>query len=132
MKHGTPLADPGPSRDLGKEQFWQTTLTRFAQAGQTVHVFCRQRRLAEATFYTWRRRFARQAPAPAAPPTVAAAPPPAPAPGAAFVPIRLAAAPAGWIEIVLAGGAGRRLRLRGPVDRADLAAVLGVLEGPAC
>ena len=41
-----------------REQFWRTTLARFATAGRTVRDFCRRYRLAENAFYFWRREIA--------------------------------------------------------------------------
>ena len=98
-------------------------MRQFATSGQSVRAFCAGRGLSEPSFYTWRRTLvARDA---ASSPTGASTP--------AFLPLRLAegrtvaqSGDGGVMEIVLAGG--RRIRLRGPVDRAALAEVVAALE----
>jgi hypothetical protein len=110
-------------------------LARQQASGLSILRFCRRERLAVATFYNWKRRLAEGGDAGGgqARPTVG------------FAPVRVVPEPAesepitrmagGTIEIVL--GAGRRVRVAGPVDRGLLADVLAVVtaagerrEGP--
>jgi hypothetical protein len=49
----------GPQRDHGKEQFWRDALSRWRDSGLTIRAFCRRHRLAEPSFYAWRREFQR-------------------------------------------------------------------------
>jgi len=37
------------------EQFWRVTLAAWEKSGQSVRAFCARRRLAEASFFGWRR-----------------------------------------------------------------------------
>jgi hypothetical protein len=104
-------------RDLNKEASWRRRLRAQAQSGLSVRAWCRQHDTRLSAFYWWRAQLARRD---------AAAPP--------FVPVRVtpesaAGAPAGRIEIVLAGD--RRVQVVGPVDRQALADVLAVLTAPA-
>src|SRR3954454_9247746 len=58
----------GKPREPSKEQHWRQLLERWQDSGLSVRVFCRRHRLAEPTFYAWRRTLA-QLPSPALPPT---------------------------------------------------------------
>lgn len=123
MRSNTSFVGHGPQRDRSKEKFWRQILRRFDASGQTVRAYCADHRLSEPSFYAWRRTLAlREGPRPKV-----KRPRPAPPPSAAFLPVRLAQALTSRIDIGLAGG--HRIRLRGPVDRAALAAVVAVLEG---
>src|SRR3954469_20747225 len=55
----------GKPRNPRKEQHWRQLLERWQDSGLSVRVFCRRHRLAEPTFYAWRRTLA-QLPSPGA------------------------------------------------------------------
>ncbi len=42
-------------RDMAKERRWRDFVKRHASSGLSVREFCRRERLAEASFYAWRR-----------------------------------------------------------------------------
>src|SRR3954454_3118808 len=113
----------GKPRDPRKEQHWRQLLERWQDSGLSVRVFCRRHRLAEPTFYAWRRTLA-QLPSPDA----AAAEP------LTFVSLDIRhdtpSPPAPALELVL--GNGRLLRIPQGFDPAALRALLAVLEGPSC
>src|SRR5262249_55246299 len=48
----------GKPGDPSKEQHWRQLLERWQDSGLSVRVFCRRHRLAEPTFYAWRRTLA--------------------------------------------------------------------------
>lgn len=121
-------------RDAAKASRWRQRIRAQADSGTSVAAWCRRHRVKQASFYWWRRALSRRdAKRPAragaarrrASPSVCAKTDPPPS----FVPVRVigehGSAAAGRIEIVLPGG--RRVRLRGPVDRQALADVLAVL-----
>ena len=116
MNYSTSHPGHGPRREGSREQFWRDTVRQFAASGQSVRAFCSSRRLAEHSFYAWRRRLAT---CEAAAPKAASAP--------SFLPVRLTEAMGGVMEIVLVGG--RCIRLHGPVDGSALMAVVAALEG---
>lgn len=101
------------------EQDWRQLVQEQAASGLSMAAWCQRRGLVASTFHWWRGELARRD---------------ARRSEAAFVPVQVQPdAPAeepGCIEIILAGG--RRVRMRGPVDRQQLAEVLAALEGPAC
>jgi transposase-like protein len=110
-------------RDPTKEKFWRRRVFGQAKSGLSIRAWCREHDLREPAFYWWRARLARTGrgrKARSRKPT--------------FVPVHVSAQETtsvdGPIEIVLA--AGRRIRVRGPVDRQMLADVLAVLEAPPC
>jgi hypothetical protein len=104
-------------RVSSKEAKWRRVVEGQPGSGLSIRAYCAQRGLREQGFYWWRRELARRD-----------ADPPA-----AFVPVTVMAeassTPAGRVEIVLPGG--RRIRVRGPVDRRMLADVLAVLTARA-
>jgi hypothetical protein len=106
-------------RDFKKERFWRRMVQGQVRSGLSVRAWCLKHHLNGAGFYGWRKELARRD---------------AEQPGTAFVPVQVtedgSTGAGGRIDIVLAGG--RRIRVRGPVDRRMLADVLAVLEGPAC
>ena len=110
----------GAPRDLKKESHWRKIVGRQARSGLTVRDWCCRHGVKEANLYWWRLELARRD----AESTC----------GEGFVPVRVTedepASVAGWIEITLA--CGRRIQVRGRVDRAMLADVVGVLEGRGC
>jgi len=109
----------GAVRDLKKERYWRKIVRGQAVSGLSVRAWCRTHGEKEAAFYWWRRELARRDAASSEP---------------TFVPVCVTGdAPTdtdGGIEILLAGG--RRVRVRGRVDRQMLSDVLTVLEGRAC
>ena len=132
---------------------WQGLVAAWQRSGLTQTEFCRRHGVKHVTFCWWKRQLSeRDGRLKSARPSAAAArradnsvPP-------IFAPVRIRIdEPAGrdepvafnepnaydnpsiaegWIEIVLGGG--RRIGLRGRVDRQALADVLAVLEAPAC
>jgi transposase-like protein len=113
----------GKPRDPRKEQHWRQLLERWQDSGLSVRVFCRRHRLAEPTFYAWRRTLAqRQAPNPAADEPLT------------FVPLTIRhdtpSPPAPALELVL--GDSRLLRIPQGFDPAALRALLAALEGHSC
>ncbi len=102
------------------EADWRNTLARWEASGLPVQTYCRRHRLSQARFYYWRKELAQRPEEQAEPAHRAMA-------AAAFVPVRLAEATAGRMEIVLPSG--HRIRLRGPVDGMALAQIVATLEG---
>ena len=108
----------GKPRDPRKEHQWRCRVQQWQDSGLSVRAFCDRYGLAEPTFYAWRRALRRRAEA-----------------AGTFIPVRVAAeeepAPAGAVEVVLAGG--RCLRVRPGFDPATLRHLLAVLEeAPPC
>ncbi len=114
-------------RDLKKEELWRRVVRRQARSGLSVRAWCRKHNLQQSAFYWWRRELARRD-VEAAETTSAHASTRSPSP--AFVPVRLtedgSAKSDPVIEIILTNG--RRIRLRGAVNRQALTDVLAVLE----
>ncbi len=119
MKHQPHRTGRGKRRNRVREQYWRDLLKQFADSGQSVRGFCKSRSLSEASFYGWRRTLAERDAAADPDECLPSAPP-------AFLPVHIAGQATGQMEIVLGGG--RRIRLRGPVDRAALAEVVTALE----
>lgn len=115
-----------------RESFWRRMICRQAESGLSIRSWCRSNRLAEPTFYWWRKELSRRD----------AARGDHEAEQTKFIPLRVmedeSSTPNGAIEIVLADQ--RRIRVLGRVDRQLLADVLCVLtsassvepEGEAC
>ena len=114
----------GIPRDPRKEQHWRRLLERWQRSGLSVRAFCRRHRLAEPTFYTWRRtlgegdRTTNGSQGPGA---------------VTFLPVHVKndhtdQPPS--LELVLGGG--RQVRIPPGFDPATLRALLAVLEGPSC
>lgn len=116
----------GIQRDPKREAFWRRLVRGQAGSGLTIRAWCGLHEVSEPAFYGWRRELARRD-----------------ARSTSFLPVRVVAEPAptrterptevpaggGVVEIALSGG--RRIVLRGRVDRQALADVLAVLEGDA-
>jgi transposase len=113
------------ARNPSKEQFWRAHVTRWQASGLSVRDYCSRHRLAEPSFYAWRRTLAqRPGDVPAAVPSAAVT-----APVVTFVPLHVQPTTAdnsAALEVVL--GNGRRLRVPAGFDAATLRAVLDVLE----
>jgi hypothetical protein len=115
-------------RNHGKERFWRRVVGQWRRSGQTVRAFCGEQGLSEPSFYAWRRIIAERdqqsrcgrrrdgngqdnkQPV--------------------FVPVRVAAASSGPLEVVL--GQGRVVRVGSGFDAVTLRQLLAVLEGPPC
>lgn len=114
-------------RDLGKERYWKKVIREAARSGMSVRAFCRERKLTESQFYSWRRELKlreREKVDGSREEREAAA-------GAAFAlvsddPCQM---PAG-IEVVL--GDGRRVRISRGADEATLRTVLAAMEAARC
>jgi transposase len=97
-----------------RRELWRQRIAQQENSGQTVRVFCRERKLSEPSFYWWRRQLRCSTEQPirfalVATPTTATHPP------------RQAQAP---LELVLHSGE----RLQIPADAATLRLVLSVLQ----
>jgi hypothetical protein len=135
-------------RDPKLEQFWRTTLAKWTQSGLNIRDFCRKHRLAEPSFYSWRREIAARDGKPLAQPTTAHtksvvtrrtftpahAPRPSPRratkpmPQPSFVALRVV--PDSPLELVLRSG--HTLRIPPGYDANHLRAIVAVLETPPC
>jgi transposase-like protein len=89
--------------DLGKLGAWQARLRRFAESGLSIGRFCREEGVSAPSFYSWRKRLAKNRG------SVGSAS--GPAAGPSFVPVRLMAMAAPPIVIRLPNGV--RVRLPG-------------------
>ena len=121
---------------------WTRILQDWAQSGLKVAEFCRRRSIARPSFYAWKRALgqpARVHPMPDPSPARTASVPlltPAPPP---FLPVRITpstrphrpdSAHHTTLELALRGG--RHVILSTDLPVADLARLLGALEGMAC
>jgi len=50
----------GRKPDPAKEAFWRDAMRRWKRSGLGIREFCRRERLAEGSFYAWRRELARR------------------------------------------------------------------------
>ena len=114
----------GKPHNPHKEQHWRQLLERWQHSGLSVRAFCRRHRLAEPTFYAWRRTL-REGDCPANG---------SQGPGAVtFLPVHVQhdhtdQPPS--LELVLGGG--RQVRIPPGFDPTTLRALLSVLEGSSC
>src|SRR5262249_48152546 len=103
-------------REQERQQGWQEVIAQWGASGQSVAAFCRERKIAQGTFYAGRRRLGgKRRPA--------------------FLPVRVSAdadpgSGAAAIEIALASG--KVVRVRPGFDPATLGRVLAVAEGRPC
>jgi len=121
-------------RDPAKEQYWRRLLATWQRSGQSGRDFCAEHQLSESNFYAWKREIAqrdREKPtrAPAAT-RRSASPRSDTAALPAFLPVRIDAAAAPVLEVVLAHG--RVLRVHAGFDADVLRQLLAVLEEPSC
>jgi hypothetical protein len=123
-------------RSVRKESHWREVLARQAASGVSVRRFCASERIAEASFYAWRRELALRDRETQAAPEVGDARSrhtsrraegfaTTPNTGGEFIPLRLIEDP-GTLEVVHPGGC--RVRIGGQVDAATLHRVLEVLD----
>jgi hypothetical protein len=103
------------ARRSSPEPFWRDLIDRWKASGQSVTAFCAGRRVSQATFYSWRKRFDARG---------RSTTPPAPA----FAPVRVVPDPTA--EVVLLSG----LIVRVPVgtDPTAVARLVAALGGGAC
>jgi transposase-like protein len=99
----------GPDR----ERFWQEAVAGWKKSGQTIAAFCTARGLSQASFYAWRRKFARHDEV---------------APAATFVPLTVV--PDAVVEIVLPTGVV--VRVPATADAAAVAKLVAALGTAPC
>jgi len=108
------MAKHGRQRDRRREERWRGILRRQADSGVSIRQFCCDHRLAESSFYFWRRELGRRGREEGP---------------AAFVAVQVTpeamGAEAGRIEVMLPGA--WRVRVEGAVDRTVLADVLAAV-----
>jgi hypothetical protein len=130
----------GRKPDPAKEAFWRDAIRRWKRSGLTVRGFCRQERLAEGSFYAWRREIARRERTRASAPSLGdgrrSGTTRVPARGPLFLPIHVrggapeAALGDGTIEVRLSGGTVLRAGSAVPPER--LARLIEALEARPC
>ena len=99
----------GPSR----ERYWREAIVGWKKSGQTIAAYCRARGLGQASFYAWRRQFARRDRV---------------APAATFVPLTVV--PDAVVEVVLPKGVV--VRVPAAADAAAVAKLVAALGTPPC
>jgi hypothetical protein len=124
------MVQRGRQRDGDKERFWRDVVRRWQRSGQSIRAFCREQRLAEQAFHSWRRTLTQRDRQDK--PTVV---PPQPEPKPLFVPLRvIPSAPSvhrSALEVVAASG--RVIRVLPGFDAATLQHLLAALEEtPSC
>ena len=107
----------GNGRETVKARLWRRWIQEQRASGMTVRAFCRRHRLAEPSFYAWRRQLnLRHANA------------------AAFVPVHIVAdetqSSAGTLDVMLS--VGRSVRVAPGFDAPTLRRLLAVLEEKPC
>jgi hypothetical protein len=110
-------------RRSAREQHWRGIFSDWKASGLSISAFCRNRDVAEASFYYWRRELGargRRVGQDAAAPMSVTEP--------AFVPVRVVAAEP--IEVVVRSG--QVLRVGTAFDPAHLRAVVAALEAVPC
>lgn len=111
--------------DIEKREQWRKLVSEAAHGGTSIREFCRQRRVTEAQFYTWRARLNGKRHGIARRRAIATAK------GATFALVSDAPGELdAGIELVLADG--RRLRIRRGVDEATLRTVLAAVGAAPC
>jgi hypothetical protein len=121
------MSQRGRERDAGKERLWREAIRRWQHSGQTIREFCRQEKLKEGSFHSWRRTIARRDR------SVASATPRQHKP--TFVPLRVTPTPtaAAAVPLELVLDSGRVVRVSPGFDAATLQALLAILEEePSC
>jgi hypothetical protein len=107
-------------RRADREQYWRDTIAAWKASGQSISAFCAGRGVAQATFFTWRRRLASRDPAPCPAAPAAAIP--------SFAAVRVIPDPT--IELVLPGGLV--VRVPAGADPAAVARLVAALGGAPC
>jgi len=115
-------------------RYWRELIREWRRSGQTQRAFCQARGVNHGTFAWWKREIGGREHASTSAPSCAIGTPASPAGGraglATFAPVCIRTDDGheghAAVEIILADR--RRILLRGPVDRAQLADVLSVLE----
>jgi transposase-like protein len=97
------------------EPYWRELIERWKTSGQAIAAFCTDHGVSQATFYSWRKRFAARAPCQT---------PPAPT----FAPVRVVPDPAA--EVALPNGL--IVRVPATTDPAAVARLVAALGGAAC
>ena len=124
MDEGRRAGARGATREGRREQ-WRKLIAEAARSGISVREFCRQRRVTEPQFYTWRARLNGKVHGTARRRAMAA--------GKAATFALVSDAPGtldAGIELVLAGG--RRVRISRGVDEATLRTVLAAVGSEPC
>lgn len=131
--------------DPQRQRYWEETIRRWRESGQSVRAFCRAEGVQESAFFFWRRRLTQHGARadkrsvetvndsrPLALPATQAASKRSPAPS--FLPVRVVEAcdakATQDVEIIL--GHGCIVRVRAGFDPQTLANVLSVLETRPC
>jgi hypothetical protein len=116
-----------PQKSSAKEAYWRKILDQQQECGQSIHEFCRQRDLSEASFYFWRKEI-RKRPATQASRKSGSrsAGGQRKGNGSAFIPLRLTGASVGALELV--HPRGHVLRIPAGFDRESLQQVLELLD----
>ena len=99
----------GPER----ERFWREAVADWKKSGQTIAAFCTARGLSQASFYAWRRKFARHDRVP---------------PAETFVPLTIV--PDAVVEIVLPTSIV--VRVPAAADAAAVAKLVAALGAAPC
>ena len=130
-----------------RQVYWEETMRRWRESGQSVRDFCRNEGVRESAFYFWRRELARRSQStdavrgscPPVRPLTTASRSPKRVPSQhrsipSFLPVHViedaAAEATSGVEILLAHG--RTVRVRSGFDRQTLVDVLAVLEVRPC
>ena len=111
--------------DPAKEQFWRQQVGDQASSGKSVRAFCRERDLAENSFYAWRREIARRDEKTQAGTIKSVSRSPQPT-SSAFVPVKVT--PVATRPIELVHPSGSLVRLSPGVDWQDVARLFEVLD----
>ncbi len=119
----SPEVSPPTRSRASARQDWQQRLERFARSGLSPAQFCTAEGVSLPSFYSWRRRLARDT---GAPPTAPVADVP---PGPRLLPVRL---PAGGAVVELVLPSGAVLRVPAGCDLAFVRLLVEALGGAPC
>ena len=114
-----------PKRSAEKEAFWRQALVDQQESGLSVRQFCRRKKIAEASFYGWKRELAlrdRERSGSEGHPGNASSP------EQAFVPLRVTPAPLLVAGLELLHPSGHVIRIPAGFDDETLRRVLSILE----
>ena len=113
-----------PKRSAEKEAFWRRAVAEQQESGLRVRQFCRRKKIAEASFYGWKRELAlrdREGKGPGQAGSAAG-------PEEAFVPLRVTPAPLLVAGLELLHPSGHVIRIPAGFDDETLRRVLSILE----